>query len=99
MKSYLTGFAALLLATGAAHAQTHDADFPEQMRAVNTCYVNFIATRKSPTNSISDQEMFECMEAQGFRFCANCKIFRYSGGLCRNDKENGSHRPTCWRYQ
>ena len=76
------------------HAQTHDADFPDQMRAINHCYVEFIKSGRTPA---SDTDLRTCVEEQGFAFCPDCKIFRYSGGACSKDKENGVHRATCWR--
>jgi hypothetical protein len=73
-------------------------DFPEQMAAINRCYVGHIQSGKPPApDPWPDKEFWTCMEAQGFRFCGDCQIFRYSGGACRNDKNNGPDRPTCWR--
>jgi hypothetical protein len=70
--------------------QTHDADFPEQMAAINRCYVAHIQSGKPPVpDPWADKEFWTCMEAQGFRFCGDCQIFRYSGGACRNDKNHG----------
>src|SRR5262249_11945763 len=86
-KLFLTGIAVLFLATGAEQAQTHDADFPAQMNAI---------VGKSPA-PMPKEELIACMEAQNFRFCDDCQIFRYSGGPCRDDKENGPDRATCWR--
>jgi len=82
---------------GPAWTQTHDADFPEQMAAINRCYVEHIKSGKPPVSDPwTDKEFWACMKAQGFQFCDNCQIFRYSGGACRNDKKNGPDRPTCW---
>jgi hypothetical protein len=84
--------------SGPAWTQTHDTDFPEQMAAVNRCYVAHIKSGRPPVpDPWADKEFWDCMEAQGFKFCGDCQIFRYSGGLCRNDKKNGPDRPTCWR--
>jgi hypothetical protein len=81
-----------------AWTQTHDADFPEQMAAINRCYVEHIKSGKPPApDPWADKEFWACMESQGFQFCGNCQIFRFSGGACRNDKKNGPDRPTCWR--
>jgi hypothetical protein len=74
-----------------AFAQTHDADFPDQMRAINHCYVQQIQMPNSNFN------LKACVEEQGFRFCDDCKIFRYRGGLCKNDHDNGADRATCYR--
>jgi len=41
-KLLLTSIAALFLPTGTAQAQTHDADFPDQMKAIDACYVAYI---------------------------------------------------------
>jgi hypothetical protein len=102
----IAGIAALLLATG-AKAQTHNADFPVQMSAINQCYVAYIVRTaperwpgsppKPPRTPMTNEELIACMEAQNFQFCNDCQIFRYSGGPCRDDKENGPHRATCWR--
>ncbi len=74
------------------------ADFPEQMAAINRCYVEHIKSGKPPApDPWADKEFWACMESQGFQFCGNCQIFRYPGGACRNDKKNGPDRPTCWR--
>jgi hypothetical protein len=93
-KLLLASVAALFVATGAAQAQTHDADFPDQMRAINACRVASIVHNAPMDN----KELSACMETQNFRFCNDCQIFRYSGGPCRNDKDNGPHRATCWRF-
>src|SRR5262245_65899735 len=77
------------------------------MSAINQCYVAYIV-RTAPErwpgsppkpcrNPMTNEELIACMEAQNFQFCNNCQIFRYSGGPCRDDKENGPHRATCWR--
>ena len=46
-KLLLTGIAVLFLATGTAHAQTHNADFPVQMAAINNCYLLAHYNRKT----------------------------------------------------
>jgi hypothetical protein len=82
---------------GPGWTQTHDTDFPEQMAAINRCYVEHIKSGKPPVSDPwVDKEFWACMKGQGFQFCGDCRIFRYSGGACRNDKENGPDRPTCW---
>ena len=98
-RALLTGIAALVLATGTAPAwaQTHDADFPDQMSAINACYVAYIVNTPPPRAAMTNEQLSGCMEGQNFRFCNDCQIFRYSGGPCRDDKENGPHRATCWR--
>jgi len=45
---FIAGVAALFLATGAAKAQTHNADFPDQMNAINACYVAYIVHTSPP---------------------------------------------------
>jgi len=95
----LFGIAVLFLATGTAPAwaQTHNADFPDQMSAINACYVAYIVNTPPPRAAMTNEQLSACMEEQNFRFCNDCQIFRYSGGPCRDDKENGPHRATCWR--
>jgi hypothetical protein len=81
-----------------AWTQTHDADFPEQMAAINRCHVEHIKSGKPPApDRWGDKNFWACMGSQGFQFCGNCQIFRYSGGPCRNDKNNAPDRATCWR--
>jgi hypothetical protein len=96
-KLLLSGIGALFLATGTAHAQTHNADFPVQMAAINNCYVAYLVRKGPHTPPLDNNDLIACMELQNFRFCNDCQIFRYSGGSCRDDKENGPHRATCWR--
>jgi hypothetical protein len=90
----LTGI--LVVVVSPASAQTHDADFPDEMRAINQCYVYFI---NNPDRPRGDDELKKCVEGKGFKFCPDCKIFRYSGGSCEKDKENRYHRATCYRPQ
>src|SRR5262245_54260345 len=96
-KALLAGVAALFLATGEAQAQTHNADFPDQMKAIDACYVAYIVHTSPPRAPMDNKQLVACMEAQNFRFCNDWQIFRYSGGPCRDDKDNGPHRATCWR--
>lgn len=84
---------ALLLTATSAHAQTHEADFPDEMRAINQCYVAIIGG-KLPH---SDNSLRTCIEGKGFKFCETCRIFHTKGMLCKDDLENGIHRATCWR--
>jgi len=94
----LTVIAALMfMAIRPAQAQTHDANFPAQMSAINHCYVARILNTKPPRPPMTNEEMLACMEAQGFRFCNNCQVFLYSGGPCRDDKTWGPHHATCYR--
>jgi hypothetical protein len=97
MNKAIAMLAALVWASP-AWTQTHDADFPQQMAAINRCHVEHIKAGKPPVpDPWAHKEFWACMEAQGFQFCGNCQIFRYSGGACRNDKENGPDRATCWQ--
>jgi hypothetical protein len=79
---------AAVLASTVAKAQTHDIDFPQQMAAVN--YVAAIQAKRTP---ITNEALSACMAGQGFQFCDDCQIFRYSGGPCREDKTWGRIAP------
>jgi hypothetical protein len=96
MKKLLAAASVALTLSAPALAQTHDADFPDQMRAINQCYVKFIEAGHTPA---SNADVRTCVEQQDFKFCGDCKIFRYSGGACESDSEYGVHRPTCYRRQ
>lgn len=91
----LTAIALLALMPHAAIGQTHDADFPDEMRAINKCYVHIIT--QAPEHKADEAYLRACIEEQGFKFCDNCRIFHVKGGLCKDDHENGIHRATCWR--
>jgi hypothetical protein len=85
------------LAVGPAHAQTHNADFPEQMAAIQRCRLEIITSGRKPLKLWSDIGWWACMERQGFIFCKGCQIFRYSGGSCQDDHDWAAERATCWR--
>ena len=49
-----------------AWTQTHEADFPEQLAAINRCYVEHIKSGKPPApDPWADKEFWACMESQG----------------------------------
>jgi hypothetical protein len=91
MKKYL--LIGIVFVVNPAFAQTHDADFPDELRAINHCYVQQIQQPKS------NFDLRACVEAQGFKFCDDCRIFHTNGGLCKNDHDNGTDRATCYRLQ
>ncbi len=52
-----------------------DTDYPQQMAAVNRCYVEHIKSGRPPvTDPWADMELRDCMKRQGFNFCADCKV-------------------------
>ena len=44
-------------------------DYPQQLKAINYCYVSHIRSDLK----IKDGMLFECMKQQGFAFCSNCQ--------------------------
>jgi hypothetical protein len=79
------GFA--LLVVGPASAL--DMDYPQQLKAINHCYVSHIRS----DFKITDAMLFECMKQQGFAFCPNCQWAM--GMLCKQG--TGPDHADCYR--
>ena len=80
-------FCIALLAVGPASAR--DMDYPQQLKAINYCYVSHIRSDLK----ITDGMLFECMKQQGFAFCPNCQWA--AGMLCKQG--TGPDHADCYR--
>jgi hypothetical protein len=81
----------LLIMTAPSWAR--DADFPDQLREINRCYVENMHESLLP---ITNAGLRTCMREHGYAFCKHCSLFPEERIDCWQAKLATDH-PDCYR--